>query len=294
MERSEKAAYAIGVFGLGGLLISLAGPDFIPNGARPYLGYGGLAIMIFAIGYIAILHVPAFRSLSREKMIALAGMIFFGIGFVGCTIYYFWPKELTTAVTSSTFPSPRLPVASTKPIPAPVISPPILGKIPTYTKTEWTTIIDNLGNMRDALDQHFNQGVTAAKAAFESCRNRINWNVKGESESATHVLNTLKRYHGLLQDGWRIMDEIGRRRFAADIYQTVADEKNAESSVMIATSDLISSLQAIAALDVQVPAQLSRNECQKFGHAIALLETWMDDSRARIADKTKEIRALAP
>jgi hypothetical protein len=93
MERSEKAAYAIAVFGLGGLLISLAGPDFVSRELQPYLGYGGLALMLLAGAYVGALHVEALR---RQRMIPLAGMIVFGLAFVASVVVYFWPRPIIT------------------------------------------------------------------------------------------------------------------------------------------------------------------------------------------------------
>lgn len=54
------------------------------------------ALALAGIGTLAIAYAPDLSG--KSKMISLAGMIFFGLGFVGCAAWYFWPSSSSPIV----------------------------------------------------------------------------------------------------------------------------------------------------------------------------------------------------
>jgi hypothetical protein len=86
---------AVSAFPLG-LAMSVA-PDYFPA-LKVYPGiffWGGSSLTMFLLALAAVIALRGERAAEREgakkRMVPLIGMIFFGIGFIGCTAWYFWP-----------------------------------------------------------------------------------------------------------------------------------------------------------------------------------------------------------
>jgi hypothetical protein len=67
-----------------------------------------LGVTIFLLILAAIIAIRGERAAEREgakkRMIPLVGMIFFGIGFVGCAGWYFWPARNASGPIAALFP----------------------------------------------------------------------------------------------------------------------------------------------------------------------------------------------
>ena len=92
MERAERAALYIFLIGIGVAMSATAGPIAFPDAPR------FLWQLIFCVGAaLAILPtiflVYEYRYVAGTKRLTpLIGMIVFGLGFLGCAAWYFWPK----------------------------------------------------------------------------------------------------------------------------------------------------------------------------------------------------------
>jgi hypothetical protein len=86
-----------------GLAMSVA-PDYF-RALKAYPGtffWSGIGLTAFLLVLAAIIAIRGERAAEREgakkRMIPLVGMILFGIGFIGCASWYFWPTSETALV----------------------------------------------------------------------------------------------------------------------------------------------------------------------------------------------------
>jgi hypothetical protein len=81
-----KLAILIGLLGLGGAGAIMVAPEHTEIGWS-MIGVAALGGVMLAIHHFTGLWNPQ----QKTRMIALAGMIIFGVGFIGCAVVYFWP-----------------------------------------------------------------------------------------------------------------------------------------------------------------------------------------------------------
>ena len=108
MERPERAALYIFIFGVGLNMVAVAGPLAFPSAPvivwRCIL-FGGVIITILS----GVFLVYEYRHLIRSaRMIPLIGMVVCGFGFAGFATWYFWPRSISPgALPSAGSPSPN-------------------------------------------------------------------------------------------------------------------------------------------------------------------------------------------
>jgi hypothetical protein len=104
MERAERAALYIFLFGVGLNMVAVAGPLAFPDAPvivwRCVL-FAGVLITLLSGAFL----VYEYRQLVRSaRVIPLIGMIVCGFGFAGFAVWYFWPQSISPG--SSPLPAP--------------------------------------------------------------------------------------------------------------------------------------------------------------------------------------------
>lgn len=93
MERAERVALVIFFFGVGLTMVAAAGPLAFPG--TPVIVWRAI---LFVGGLLALLSgallVYEYRHLAKSpRMIPMFGMVVFGLGFLICSVWYFWPSS---------------------------------------------------------------------------------------------------------------------------------------------------------------------------------------------------------
>src|SRR5437762_1329770 len=103
MRVDLKVAILLALAGLAGGMALMAVPSYfeIPHEYAGLLVFGGLGIAVFLLGWASIVAYLGEKDAPAKgharRMIALPGMIIFGLGFLICSALYFWPVRSLAA-----------------------------------------------------------------------------------------------------------------------------------------------------------------------------------------------------
>jgi hypothetical protein len=91
----------LAVVGVGVALFMGLPPPWWPD-MPPGLVHSGVAIgvILILLGSVLVLH-SAVAARQRHQMWPIVGMAFFGIGFLGCVAWYFWPSKIEAGAEKS-------------------------------------------------------------------------------------------------------------------------------------------------------------------------------------------------
>jgi hypothetical protein len=94
MTPVERLGTGLAVLGVGIALFMGLPPPWWPD-MPPILVHGGvlLGVVTIFIGATLVFHSTLTAARQGRKMLPLIGMAFFGLGFIGCAAWYFWPSQ---------------------------------------------------------------------------------------------------------------------------------------------------------------------------------------------------------
>ena len=181
MERAERSAIFFFISGVGVAMVASAGPLAFPDAPRE------LWRVIFVVGALVAI-LPAlflgyeYRHIAQAKRaLPLIGMIVFGIGFLACAAWYFWPARAPLPATATEQPPKVEPLVVT---PKPAAQPNGINKY----------IVDGLTKARDDL-LNIKKGDLSC-AALSAWQQRADAATRLAHAHGIGIHNTISQYVG--------------------------------------------------------------------------------------------------
>ncbi len=289
MRRDFQIAILLALAAIPAGVALMAAPEYIGI-LKEYPGpffWGGLIVAAVLIGAAIIIafrgEASQPRSGHRRRMIALAGMIIFGLGFVGAAAVYFWPTRPPTPRDSAAHAGPTVTPSPSTP------EPKILLK--QYNAADRVRLDEALYKMFDTIT------VIEIPLQREAEYNLVhNWESKmiSPTRGPAYFITELDRIRKETGAGHQRIHDLIYKEY--NYYM----EELRDAAIEARTTSFFTTLDEFRKVVIELPPNPTMNQLRvlvadkhkAFAQGVADYGRWIGDARRRIEQKRDYIMTL--
>jgi hypothetical protein len=238
------------------------------------------------LGIFVIVFVLASQAVKRRRMLALAGMIVFGCGFIICAAWYFWPTAQQGSATAGA-PSALQPRPTGEQHPATVGAPSTQQPSRRYTKADAERMLSALFDLYDTINSNVDAMGRVDGFWLSPGQQMHGKSIKEKIDIATR---TRERVHNIAKDIYNVI--IPKYQYYADDLRPLIQGDGVISQTNGALNDFIDAANLITDTTNDRLIKLALEPKQtELDRVLADFVGWARDSRTRIATKRSEIES---